>query len=210
VNLHHPFDDTLARYAAGRLGAGPSLVVATHLTGCRECRVRVGLFEATGGALLAETPAERVAPEMFAANLARLDAPAGGRPPPPARRGSEFPAPLDQIEMPPWRQVGRGFEWRRLTLPYARDANVIMLKVAPGRNIPQHTHSGVEYTQVLKGSFHDELGRYVTGDCVEADEDVDHQPIVDSEEECICLAAVEGRLLLQGWIGRVVQRLIGI
>jgi len=54
------------------------------------------------------------------------------------------------------------------------------------------------------------LGRYVAGDCVEADEDVDHQPIVDSEGECICLAAVEGRLLLQGWIGRVVQRFIGI
>jgi len=103
VNLYHPFDDTLARYAAGRLGAGPSLVVATHLTGCAECRVRVGLFEATGGALLAETPAERVAPEMFAANLARLDAPSRGKAPPPARRGSEFPSPLDQIEMPPWR-----------------------------------------------------------------------------------------------------------
>ncbi len=51
MSLHHPYDDTLARLAAGGLGAGPSFVVAVHLAGCRECRARVALFEATGGAL---------------------------------------------------------------------------------------------------------------------------------------------------------------
>ena len=31
-----------------------------------------------------------------------------------------------------------------------------------------------------------------------------------SKQTSVCLAAVEGRLLLQGWIGRIVQRIIGI
>ena len=84
VTLHHPYDDTLARYAAGRLGAGPSLVVATHLAGCAECRARVGLFEAAGGALLDEAPAANVRPDLFAAALRRIEQTA---PPLPQVRG---------------------------------------------------------------------------------------------------------------------------
>jgi putative transcriptional regulator len=112
--------------------------------------------------------------------------------------------------MTPWRSVGGGFAWRRLTLPYAPKANLIMLKVQPGQKMPHHTHSGTEYTQVLQGSFHDDFGRYVAGDCIEADDDVDHQPIIDSDVECICLAAVEGRLKLRGWMARMMQPFLGL
>jgi putative transcriptional regulator len=42
------------------------------------------------------------------------------------------------------------------------------------------------------------------------DEEVNHQPVVDQDGECVCLAAVEGRLRLSGWIGRLIQPLIGI
>jgi putative transcriptional regulator len=85
-----------------------------------------------------------------------------------------------------------------------------MLKVAPGQKMPHHSHSGTEYTQILQGSFHDDFGRYVAGDCVEADEEVEHQPIVDSEMECVCLAAVDGRLKLSGWLGRLAQPFVGV
>jgi putative transcriptional regulator len=205
VSLHHPYDDTLARYAAGRLGAGPSLVVAAHLHGCRECRARVGLFAAVGGALLEEAPVAAVRPELFASTLRRIEE-TSERPQTVARPAS----PLDGLAMPAWRGVGRSFQWRRLTLPYAPDANVIMLKVQPGQKMPQHTHAGVEYTQILQGGFHDEFGRYVAGDCIEADDEVEHQPVVDSQIECICLAAFDGRLKLQGWVGRLIQPWIGL
>ena len=204
MSLHHPYDDTLARYAAGTLGAGPSLVVATHLNGCAECRARVRVFEATGGGLLDESPVCAVRPELFANALKMIDEKV--ETPKPRRRAS----PLDGIKMPPWRSFGGGFAWRRLTLPYAPDANVIMLKVQPGQRMPHHTHSGTEYTQVLQGSFHDDFGRYVAGDCIEADDDIDHQPLIDSDVECICLAAVEGSLKLRGWVARMVQPLLGL
>ncbi len=204
MTLHHPYDDTLARYAAGRLGAGPSFVVATHLAGCSECRARVGLFEAAGGALLEEAPATPVRPEMFASALRRIEETAERVSARPSRRLS----PMDGLDLPPWRGVA-GFQWRRLTLPYAPDARVLMLKVAPGRKMPHHTHDGTEYTQVLQGAFHDEFGRYVAGDCIEADDEVEHQPTVDSDEDCICLAAFEGRLRLSGW-ARLLQPLLGV
>ena len=43
----HPSDESLLRYAAGSLGAGPSLVVAAHLELCAACRAQVTKFEAT-------------------------------------------------------------------------------------------------------------------------------------------------------------------
>jgi putative transcriptional regulator len=205
VSLHHPYDDTLARYAAGRLAAGPAFVVAAHLHGCRECRARVGLFEAVGGAFLEAAPAAPVRPELFAATLRRIEKTVERSPAPGQPR-----SPLDGTAMPAWRGIGGGFHWRRLSLPYAPDANVIMLRVGPGRKMPQHTHEGVEYTQILQGSFHDDFGHYVAGDCVEADEDVEHQPIVDSDVECICLVAFDGRLRLRGWVGRLIQPWLGL
>ena len=53
---HHPSDLTLARLAGGSLGAGPQLVVATHLSGCSQCRGRMMSFEAVGGAMLDGAP----------------------------------------------------------------------------------------------------------------------------------------------------------
>lgn len=207
MTLHHPYDDTLARYAAGRLGAGPRLVVGTHLHSCAECRARVGLFECVGGALLDEAPVAAVRPDLFAETLKRIEGLDAA--PAPARMRAAPVSPLDGLKMPPWRSLA-GFQWRRLTLPYAPDANVIMLKVAPGQKMPHHTHRGVEYTQILQGAFHDDFGRYVAGDCVEADEEVDHQPMVDSDVECICLAAFDGNLRLRGFIGRMAQPFLGL
>ncbi len=205
MTLHHPYDDSLARYAAARLGAGPSLVVSVHLAGCAECRGRVGLFEAAGGAMLEDAPLAALRPTLFADAMRRIEGPEEVLLP--RRRSS---SPLDGVAMSPWRSVGGGFQWRRLTLPHAPDANVMMLKVQPGQRMPHHTHVGTEYTQVMQGAFHDDFGRYVLGDCVEADDDIDHQPIVDSDVECICLAAVDGRLRLRGWLARMVQPFIGL
>jgi putative transcriptional regulator len=210
VIIHHPSDFTLARLAAGTLGAGPQLVVATHLSGCPQCRRGLRSFWAVGGAMLDEAPPTRLSPDAFAQALARLHE-TDPRAEPAARvLHPDLPPPLNAYEIGPWRFVRPGFRWRRLTLPESPEANVIMLKVGAGRPVPQHGHSGSEYTQVLTGSFTDSLGRYRAGDCIEMDEDVNHQPVVDQDGECICLAAVEGRLRLSGWIGRLIQPLIGI
>ena len=63
---------------------------------------------------------------------------------------------------------------------------------------------------MIQGSFHDDFGRYVAGDCIEADDEVEHQPTIDSDVECICLAAFDGHLKLRGWVGRLLQPWLGI
>ena len=59
---HHPSDATLLTYAAGSLGEGLSLVVASHLAFCSDCRDAVAAGELVGGNLL-----DTLAPELLAA-----------------------------------------------------------------------------------------------------------------------------------------------
>ncbi|MBU6266719.1 MAG: ChrR family anti-sigma-E factor [Sphingomonadales bacterium] len=206
---HHPSDEALARMAAGGLAAGPALVVATHLAGCAECRARVADYEAAAGALLADETPVMLRADAFARTLARIDAPDVAAAPPPVVH-PDLPPPLNRCAIGPWRFVHPRLRWRRLVLPQDPAANVIMLKVGAGFAVPHHSHTGREFTQVISGGFSDALGRYAAGDCIEADADIDHQPLADSDEPCVVLAAVEGRLRLRNWLGRLAQPLIGL
>ena len=213
---HHPSDETLLRYAGGTLEPGPRIVVAIHVGGCGHCAERMAEFEAIGGALLDEIEPEELQEDALDRLMARAEAGAAvdhGRSerhvPKRADLGIRLPEALDECGVGPWRWIGPGVRWSRVVLPHDADANVMLLKVSAGRKLPEHTHAGFEYTQVLKGSFSDARGRYDPGDMDEADADVEHQPIVDPEGECICIAALEGRMRLRGFFGRLIQPLIG-
>ncbi|MDE2361315.1 MAG: ChrR family anti-sigma-E factor [Hyphomicrobiales bacterium] len=206
---HHPADETLGRFAAGAIEAGPRLVVATHLAGCPQCRARIRSFESAGGVLLDSMEPATLRADAFARTLAQVEAPAPATIVP-AARDAAMPAPLRYYDLPKWRAVAPGVRWRRVVLPEAPDANVIMLKVGAGQRMPNHGHTGVEYTQVIAGGYTDAFGHYVAGDCIEMDEDVEHIPLADRDGDCVVLAALEGPLRLQGWIARLFQQFIGI
>lgn len=205
----HPTEAALAQMAAGNLSSGPALVVATHLSGCGRCRSRIADYEAVGGSLLAEETPMPLRADAFARTLARIDAPEIGRPPPPVLH-ADLPAPLNRCAIGSWRYVHPRLRWRRLRLPDDPAANVIMLKVGAGFAVPVHSHTGREFTQVISGGFSDALGNFRAGDCIETDEDIEHQPLADADGPCVVLAAVEGRLRLRHWLGRLAQPLIGL
>ena len=52
MNRHHPKESTLAEYAAGILDEGRSLIIASHLAMCGQCREFVAALEEVGGLLL--------------------------------------------------------------------------------------------------------------------------------------------------------------
>ncbi|TCT06927.1 ChrR family anti-sigma-E factor [Aquabacter spiritensis] len=211
---HHASDETLLRLAAGHLPPGPALVVQTHLAGCPDCRARLKVFEAVGGALLDEMPPERMSSEAFARVMARIDAspqprpgaaPRARRAPPAMPEGMIVPKPLRDCEIGPWRWFGPGIRISRVEIPGAPKAGVSLLRVGAGRKLPEHGHSGIEFTQLLHGSFSDAFGRYLPGDLAEMGADVDHEPVVDPDGDCICLAALEGEMVLRGLMGRLIQ-----
>ncbi len=215
TNKHHPSDQTLLRFAAGTLPAGPSLVVAAHLSGCPFCQRRVATFEAVGGEMLIRTEPQALSTRALQQTLARLDVVGtpshiAPRRSPPSIDGIILPSPLAGCDVGPWRPVGPGVRLSRIRVPHAPKANVILLKVKANKHMPAHGHTDLEVTQVLKGSFSDGNNRYEPGDFVEGDDETDHSPVIGSDGECISLAAIEGQVRFKGLLGRLIRPFAGI
>jgi putative transcriptional regulator len=215
---HHPSDATLLTYAAGSMSEGLSLVVASHLAFCGDCRETVASGELIGGNLL-----DALAPEALAAHsreralamIAAAPAPLP-EPPPPRRLDPLTPAPLGRylncdLAAISWRMLGPGLRHFEVLPPdLVRGANLRLLRIAPGRKLPRHGHTGTELTLVLSGSYTDELGQFVRGDVAETDDDIVHEPVSDRDVDCICLIATEGPLKFESMIARVFQRFTGV
>jgi putative transcriptional regulator len=204
---HHLTDPLLMAYAAGDLPEALSLVVATHVSMCDECRARLSAHEAVGGAVIERCGAVAMAEDSLAACLARIDArpPVRSRPAP--RRG-DVPGPLTDYVGPDlagvnWRPVGMGV--RQSILAEGGGASARLLHIPAGQAMPDHGHRGIEVTLVLKGAFLDGNLRFGPGDVGIADESMEHTPVAEAWGDCICLAAADGRLRFQGLLPRLAQ-----
>lgn len=106
----------------------------------------------------------------------------------------------------PWKRVMPGLSEYRV--PQADGAEVSLLRIEGGRAMPVHTHHGSELTLVLQGGFSDGAGHYGVGDICYADDEVNHRPIADAGEVCICFAVVDAPVELTGPIGRLMNSFI--
>jgi putative transcriptional regulator len=209
--IHHPSDATLAAFASGHLDQARGLVVATHLSLCAQCRNTVRAFEHVGGVLLADLDPPAMSAGALERAVAQLDQPEKALPAvraPQAEILGDLPAPLSQHALGPWRWIGRSLQWRSVDVSSDEGVRVFMLKAAPGIRLPRHRHTGTEWTCVFEGAFHHDFGRYGPGDFDEADETVEHNPMVEDGVACVCLVALQGNIQLQSWLGRLVQPLI--
>lgn len=107
----------------------------------------------------------------------------------------------------PWRSVLPGVKEYVVSSENGVEAKLYWIKA--GRKMPSHTHEGQEVTLVLKGGFADTSGRYRRGEIAIADEDIDHKPVADMDEDCICFAVTDAPLKLTGPVARFFQGLIG-
>lgn len=211
---HHISDELLLDYAAGHLAEGWSLALATHIAMCPECRKRLDIVEAAGGALV-ETLEPVEGPETswddLKARILSDTAPAKPEPRKPQAAG-ELPEPLrsyvGNLADIRWRNIGAGHQFMIKTGD--SETQVRLLRIPAGKPVPEHSHGGRELTLVLKGSFHDEVDHFGPGDLEEADGDLTHQPIAGTEEDCICLAVTDAPLKFRSRLVRLVQPLFGI
>lgn len=222
---HHHLDDaTLMSLAAGALAMPLAVVASAHLERCAECRQRLRAAEAIGAALLEQTQPDTVSPRRDALRdvmLARLESEAVVDAPKVSELHAD-PAPVvdsvDPDRLPTalhpyfgerfsavrWRWIGPGMYCTR-----ARDMpSLIMLKIAPGKSLPVHSHGGSELTQVLQGSYNDSLGLFTAGDVADLDQDVEHQPVTAPGVPCICVSALDAPLVFSGWLARKLQRFV--
>ncbi|ANK79589.1 MAG: transcriptional regulator [Rhizobiales bacterium NRL2] len=213
---HHPAETTLIAYAAGHLDEALSAIVASHLAVCPRCRGRSRLAEGIGGELLDSAEPAALRDDALDAVLARIagagtetaePAPRAGRHGVAAPLGQLLPERLSDIR---WRTVGPGIRQARLGETGRDPEGLKLLKIAPGRSVPRHTHRGHEMTLIVSGSYTDELGRFQAGDIADLDGEVDHQPVSDTGEDCICIIATDAPLRFEGWVPRLMQPFVRI
>lgn len=214
--LHHPDGATLMSYAAGSLPEALSAVVAVHMALCQKCAREARALDGVGAALLeAMKPSTllRETPRPPAAETPPVGPSSSRKEPAPA---STLPAPLvklvgagslDQIR---WKRLGPGVWHRPLALSPGAKGDLRLIKVAPGRVLPDHGHGGSELTLVLEGAYKDKVGTFRSGDLADLDEETEHQPVADAAVGCICLIASTEKARFKGVLARLVQPLTGM
>lgn len=219
--VHHLDDATVLRYASGDLDEAFSVVVASHLALCQSCRRAVRAAEEVGGHLLEGEATDDLSDEVFERTMDRIDAAANDAVRAPIAHGlstvsdATIPAPLQRfvtssLNAIQWKSVAPGVKRHVLDLGPNATSSLYMLNIAPGKAVPEHGHGGTEVTLILQGAYRDILGRFGPGDVADLDEHVEHQPIVEAGEACICLVATEAPTRFKSVIGRLMQPLIGI
>jgi len=224
--MHHPSEDTLLAYAAGTLDEAASILVATHLALCPECRDVIAVAEAVGGELIeAMQPSATVSTSFddvmllvagvktAAADTTELRSDIRFDPAANSNHADPLlPQPLRTYipggaESLQWRWMGPGVRYAAV-LEADDGAKVGLMRIASGTRMPHHGHSDEEFTMVLAGGYRDSFGSYRRGDVETAGTDTLHQPVADNDGDCICLVVTRGELKPTGLFARMLQPLM--
>ncbi|MDX2306849.1 MAG: ChrR family anti-sigma-E factor [Hyphomicrobium sp.] len=212
---HHLDASTLMSCAAGSQPEALAAVVASHLSVCAHCRAELRKHERIGEALfegLQPTAVIKDAPVVaMRAEEAVSDVEDVAREP----SSSSIPAPLrgvlgSDLGAVRWRRLAPGIWHYPLPLSPGAEGDLRLLKIAPNMTMPEHGHGGSELTLVLSGSYKDTFGTFRTGDVADLGDDLDHQPVADAHEGCVCLIATDRKARFKGFLARMVQPLTGL
>jgi putative transcriptional regulator len=197
-------------------------MIAAHLSTCSECREKLAFLEDIGGCQLELVVPQNMAPNALDVVLTQL----GDQEEKPSQTGSGqsataetnnsiIPYPLrsylpKHLADVAWKFTAPGIKTYALPETYSGSGALRLIKIAPGMTIPKHTHGGMELTLVLQGSFSDEVGRSTLGDIADLDEETLHQPIADTDEDCICLITTDAPLRFNKLVPKLVQYFTGV
>lgn len=220
---HHPDTATLMEYAAGTLDEAFAVTVSCHLEFCAQCRSAVRSATAIGGSFLCEETGKAPLSEgSFGRLLEKISAASetphtasGSTAAAAGGMASGVPAALSgyldtDLKSIRWKRIGPGVWQKPIRLSSGASSSLRLLRIAPGRSVPEHGHGGQEITLILSGAYRDEIGYFGPGDIADLDEHVEHKPQVVSDEDCICLAATEKPTRFKSLAGRLLQPFVGI
>ena len=214
TTAHHPTESWLIRYAAGRLPDSFRRVVQSHVSVCEACRNTVHDATEMSAMMCVAMRGSRLGFDVkrFVNDLDD-DVDAGAAVSRDGDAKADLGGVIEQLlavggeQTLRWRPAGRGVSYVRLR---ASDeaGRLWLLRAEPGTVLPEHGHRGDELTLVLKGAYFNRDRLFKAGDVEEADDTVEHKPVVASDEACICLAATDAPLRFRGWAPRLAQSLI--
>jgi putative transcriptional regulator len=214
---HHPDDSTLMSFAAGSLPEPLALIISAHCSVCPACAAEVKMMERIGAVMFADLEPQALAKATPVIALQGVEATVVTSAPskPVSSLASDVPLPLrhligDTLDDVQWQRLGLGV-WHAPVLQHKSGrGDVRLLRVEPGRAMPEHGHGGSELTMILRGAYQDEIGRFGPGDVADLDVDVEHRPVADAQTGCICIIASEKQAVFKGFFARLIQPLTGI
>jgi len=209
---HHLTPEILMAYSAGTLPEAFSLIVATHVSMCDVCRAELDSYDAVGGVVMEDAVTADVSSDALSSTM-KLIAASDTAPKAPRRSTGTLPSPLQDyvggdLSAIKWKPLGMGV--KQAILSTSKVATARLLYIPAGAAVPDHGHQGTEMTLVLQGAFVDEEDRFARGDVEVANEDMEHTPIADMGEDCICLAVTDAPLKFNALIPRIAQRFLRI
>jgi len=215
---HHLDDATLMSFAAGTLAQSLSAVAEAHIELCAQCRTELRKADALAGHVLAQESEVEISADLKSKVMAQLDTATLHRFPQAQAKPQSGGLPrsltqwtglknLDEIK---WQRSAPGIEVAKLAKPKGEPGFFGLLRIQPGKAVPDHGHGGTELTLILSGAYHDELGRFQRGDIADLDESISHKPVAEGSEPCICLVANDAPTAFRSWAARLMQPMIGI
>ena len=210
---HHPTPELLTAFSAGSLPLSHALCVSTHLERCAECRTNLLRLNTMGASMMEQLRPAKASEDLKTSVLAMLED-AEQETPQAANRNSGIPRCLQQFipedyDALQWRHASPSIQTSRLFTD-TNGSKVDMLYIKPGGQVPDHTHTGDEYTVLLEGSFSDESGIYNEGDFVVRDASHKHKPMVTKDGPCICLTVTDAPIKFTGffsrWLNPILRR----
>jgi putative transcriptional regulator len=206
---HHPADQLLYEFAKGELSITLSMAVSAHIEMCDCCASKLKTLESSFGEAELGGEEEIVVDSDFAAMFDSI---------------VEDDSVAETVLMP---QSTLMYQHKEVLLPRALSAvnrsefstigkigrsrfdaddgalRASLLQIAPGGEIPEHTHTGFEITLLLDGDFRDEEGEYVPGDFILLDGKHNHTPM--TKDGCLCFTVVSSALYFNKGLSKLLN-----
>lgn len=214
--MHHPALESLMSCSAGSMPEAFAAVMASHLLACPQCRKELALMQDIGTEIfcaIRPSAMTREAPVMLARRAEAEPEPDEAETPAASPAG-DVPRPLTpfagrDLDKVAWQWIAPGVRQFRIPLSAGAKGDLRLIKIAPGKMLPEHGHEGSELTLVLRGSYSDATGQYAAGDVADLSTDVEHQPVADAGEGCVCLIASDRKIRFKTLMARLLQPLTG-
>lgn len=206
---HHPKQQLLLEFAKGGLSITLSMAVSAHIEMCECCAQKLKSLEATIGESELGGDEEIMVDSDFAAMFDAIvedESVAEMVLVPQAtlmyqHKEVLLPRALSAVERSEFSTIGKIGRSRFNTDDGTLRAS--LLQIAPGGEIPEHTHTGFEVTLLLDGDFRDESGEYVPGDFILLDGSHNHTPM--TKEGCLCFTVVSSALYFNKGISKLLN-----
>lgn len=204
----HPNEDILLDYHNGRLPITHNIVIAAHIELCAHCRKELRFYDEIGGVLLEEAEMVPMNDDALDLALARIERPYENeveKPLPQFLEGFELPNAIKALEFKNRYYAAPGVWLCEIDMPKQDQNKAYLMHVKAGMQMPLHDHRGKEFTMVLKGHLSDSKSDCFVGDFMDAEAGFAHSPMIENDDDCLCIIACEDKIIPQTLLGKMLQ-----